>query len=291
MATANKSRDEMIAANGLQLSYLDWGDVRTRDAMVLLHGFAETKLVWQAVAPDLAREYRVIAYDQRGHGKSDRAADNDYSRASQVEDLGALISGLGLRTVVLVGHAMGGSNAICYAAEHPDTVTAMVIIETAPEVLRTGMETLRRLVTGSEQFATLEEAIEAYRKHYPYATGEQLERRVQSTIIASEDGSYEWDFDRAFRDPRMRPPDPDPGQRRLNDLWDCVDRVQCPVMIVRGAETDMLAPEAIQRLQRRIVGSRVSLIEGAGHAVPTDQPAELALNIREFLQTVSSKIR
>ncbi len=291
MASANRSRDEMIAANGLQFSYLDWGDVRTRDAMIMLHGFAETKLVWQAVAPELSREYRVIAYDQRGHGRSERAADNDYSRASQVEDLGGLIAGLGLRTVVLVGHAMGGANAICYAAEHPDTVTSMVIVETAPEVLRTGMETLRRLVTGNEQFATVEEATDAYRQHYPYATGEQLERRVQSTIAVAEDGSYGWDFDRAFRDPRMRPPDPDPGQRRLNDLWDCVDRVQCPVMIVRGAESDMLSPEAVHRLQRRIVGSRVSLIEGAGHAVPTDQPAELALNIREFLQTVSSKIR
>ena len=291
MASANRSRDEMVAANGLQLSYLDWGDVRTRDAVIMLHGFAETKLVWQAVAPELSREYRVVAYDQRGHGRSERAADNDYSRASQVEDLGGLITGLGLRTVVLVGHGMGGANAICYAAEHPDTVTAMVIVETAPEVLRTGMETLRRVVTGSEQFATLEEAVDAYREHYPYATGEQLERRVQSTITVADDGSYVWNFDRAFRDPRMRPPDPDPGQRRLNDLWDCVDRVQCPVMIVRGAESDMLSPEAVQRLQRRIVGSRVSLIEEAGHAVPTDQPADLALNIREFLQTVSSEIR
>ena len=90
-----------------------------------------------------------------------------------------------------------------------------------------------------------------------------------------------------FRDPTLRPPEPDPGQRRLNDLWECVDRVQCPVMIVRGAETDMLTPEAVQRLHRRITGSRVSLIEEAGHAVPTDQPAPLALNIREFLQALS----
>ncbi len=59
-------------------------------------------------------------------------------------------------------------------------------------------------------------------------------------------------------------------------------------MIVRGAETDMLTPEAIQRIHRRIVGSRVSLIEDAGHAVPTDQPAALSLNIREFLQNLAA---
>jgi len=60
------------------------------------------------------------------------------------------------------------------------------------------------------------------------------------------------------------------------------------MMIVRGAETDMLTPEAIQRLHRRVVGSRVSLIEDAGHPVPTDQPAMLALNIREFLQSIAN---
>ena len=72
------------------------------------------------------------------------------------------------------------------------------------------------------------------------------------------------------------------------NLWDCVERVQCPVMIVRGSETDMLTPEAIQRLHRRIPGSRVSLIEEAGHAVPSDQPAALGQHIREFLQSLST---
>ena len=50
----------------------------------------------------------------------------------------------------------------------------------------------------------------------------------------------------------------------------------------------MLTPEAIQRLHRRIAGSRVSLIEDAGHQVPTDQPASLALNVREFLQSIAA---
>ena len=283
MASAGKPRDQMVDANDLQFHYLEWGDVRTRDAVIMLHGFAETKSIWDEIARELAREHRVIALDQRGHGRSDRAPDHDYSRATQVEDLHAVITALGLRTVTLVGHSMGGANALCYAAEYPDTVVALVVVESAPEILRTGLETLRRLVTDRDEFATIDEAVEAYREHYPYATSEQLERRVQAAVTVTGDGSYGWDFDVAFRDPSMRPPEPDPGQRRLNDLWDCADRVRCPVMIVRGAETDMLTPEAIQRLQRRIVGSRVSLIEGAGHAVPTDQPAALALNIREFL--------
>jgi pimeloyl-ACP methyl ester carboxylesterase len=148
----------------------------------------------------------------------------------------------------------------------------------------------RLLVTAPPSFDSIDEAAEVIREHYPYATIEQAERRVRSALSVTPDGAYVWDFDPVFRDSHARPPEPDPGQRRLSDLWECVDRVQCPVMIIRGAETDMLTSEAVQRLHRRIPGSRVSLIEEAGHSVPTDQPAMLALTIREFLQSLSGAV-
>lgn len=288
MSNSTRPRDEFVEANGLRFHYREWGDTRTRHAVVLLHGYAETSEAWTETAQDLAREFRVIAIDQRGHGQSDRATDRDYTRATQMEDLEAIIESLGLRSVTLIGHSMGGANAICYAAEHPETTTALVVIETAPEVLRSGIETIRRLLATGATFHSLDEAIESFREFFPYATTEQIERRVRASLTVNDDGMYVWEFDPIFRDPTSRPPDPDPGQRRLSDLWDCADRVQCPTMIVRGSETDMLTPEAIQRLHRRVSGSRVSLIEDAGHSVPTDQPAALSLNIREFLQSIAS---
>ncbi|MEX2228578.1 MAG: alpha/beta hydrolase [Dehalococcoidia bacterium] len=288
MASSNKPHDEFIEANGMSFHYRESGDPRTKHAIVMLHGYAETSEAWAECTLDLAREFRVIALDLRGYGRSDRATDLDYTRATQVEDLEAIIDGLGLRSVTLVGHAMGGANAICYAAEHPDVVTALVLIETAPEVLRSGIETLRRMLGSGDAFETLEDAVEAFRPYFPYATTDQIERRALAALRQNDEGEYAWDFDPIYRDPTARPPEPDPGQRRLSDLWDCVDRVQCPTMIVRGAETDMLTPEAIQRLHRRIPGSRVSLIEDAGHWVPTDQPAALSLNVREFLQSLAN---
>ena len=288
MSSSSRPRDEFIEANGLRFHYREWGDTRPRHAVILLHGYSETCEVWADTAQDLAREFRVIALDQRGHGKSDRATDHDYSRATQVEDLEAIIEALGLRSVTLIGHSMGGANAICYAAENPEMITALVVIETAPEVLRSGIEQLRRLLGTRASFASFEDAVETFRTYLPYATTEQVERRVLASLTANDEGVYTWDFDPILRDPLSRPPDADPGQRRLSDLWDCADRLQCPTMIVRGQETDMLTPEAIQRLHRRVSGSRVSLIEDAGHSVPTDQPAALSLNIREFLQSIAS---
>ncbi len=288
MASSNKARDEFVEVNGLRLHYREWGDVRTRQAVLMLHGYAETASVWDETAQDLAREYRVLALDQRGHGQSAHAPDFDYTRATQVEDIEAFVENLGLRSLTLVGHGMGGANALCYGSEHPDIVTALIVVEAAPEVLRGGVERLRRMVGSADEFESLDEAVESMRPFFPYATDEQLGRRARSALAEGTDGGLVWAFDPALRDASLRPPEPDPGQRRLADLWECADRVQCPVMIVRGAETDMLTPEAIQRLHRRIVGSRVSLIEDAGHPVPSDQPAHLALNIREFLQNLQA---
>jgi esterase len=284
----SRPQDQVIEANGLTFHYREWGDSRTKQALILLHDFAETSAAWEDAALDLSREYRVIAPDQRGYGRTDRAADRDYTRASQVEDLAAIIEGLNLRSVILVGHGMGGANALCYAAEHPDVVTALVVIEVAPEVLRSGIETVRRVITSGDEFASLDDVVDTFRRYYPYASTEQLERRARASVVATEDGAYAWAFDPVFRDATQRPPEPDPGQRRLQNLWDSVEHIQCPVMIVTGSETDMITPEAIQRFHRRMMGSRRSLIEEAGHAVPTDQPAALAQHIREFLQSLSS---
>ena len=285
---ANRAQAQTIEVNKLNLQYRESGDPRTKHALILLHGYGETSAVWEEAAAELAREYRVIALDQRGHGGSQRPSDHNYSRTSQVEDLETFIEALALRTVTLIGHGMGGANALCYAAEHPDVVSALVVIEAAPEVLRTGIETMRRLFAAADVFSTLDDAVQAFQEFYPYATQEQLTRRVRASVAVTDEGSYTWDFDPIFRDATARPPEPDPGQRRMVNLWDCVERVQCPVMIVRGSETDMLTPEAVQRLHRRIPGSRVSLIEEAGHSVPSDQPAALGQHIREFLQSLTS---
>ena len=288
MANPSKPRDEFVEVNDLKLHYREWGDSRSRHALLMLHGYASTSEMWTDVATDLAREFRVIALDMRGYGQSDRAEDMDYTRATQLEDLEAFVDAVGLRSLTLVGHSMGGALAICYAAEHPEVVTALVVVEAAPEVLRSGIEGVRRLLLTGDGFDSVDAAVEAFRAYQPYASTDQLERRVHSVLKMNEDGRLVWDFDEAFRDPQIRPPEPDPGQRRLSDLWDSADRVQCPTMIIRGQDTDMLTPEAIQRLHRRIAGSRVSLIEDAGHHVPTDQPASLALNIREFLQSIAA---
>ena len=68
MSSATKATEGTVEANGLHFQYREWADTRTKHAIITLHGYAETKSMWEETAQDLAREYRVIALDQRGHG-------------------------------------------------------------------------------------------------------------------------------------------------------------------------------------------------------------------------------
>ena len=152
--------------------------------------------------------------------------------------------------------------------------------------MRGGLENLKRLLKSSEEFESLTDAANALYEYQKYAAPDQIHRRALATFTETVDGKWTWNFDEAFRNPSVRPPDPDPGQRRLADLGESAEKVVCPVMIVRGGKTDMYTPESIQRLSRRMANARISLIEEVGHHVPTDDPGTLSLNIREFLQSL-----
>lgn len=96
--------------------------------MLALHGVASSARWWDLVAQRLAPEHRVVAVDQRGHGRSDRP-DTGYGFDEVVEDLHALVGALGLPPAVVAGHSWGGSVALAYAADHPDAVLGVVCVD------------------------------------------------------------------------------------------------------------------------------------------------------------------
>lgn len=110
----------------LRVHFLDWGGSGTE--VVLLHGLSSSSRIWDLTAPLLAREFRVIAVDQRGHGLTDRP-DSDYSFAEVCGDLSALMARLGFERPVLVGHSWGAGVALQYAVEHPEGTRGLVLVD------------------------------------------------------------------------------------------------------------------------------------------------------------------
>jgi pimeloyl-ACP methyl ester carboxylesterase len=144
-------RDALAMVRGLRLHYRDWApagpDVSGGD-VVLAHGLSSTSHIWDLVAPRLAQGFRVIAVDQRGHGESDQP-DDGYDFPSIVADLHGLLGAARVRLpAVLVGHSWGASVVLRYAAEHPDAVAGLALVDGgtgSPGESSTWEETLARL--------------------------------------------------------------------------------------------------------------------------------------------------
>ena len=111
-----RPHDHFATVNGLRLHYLDWGSPG-KQALVLLHGGSAYAQWWDFFAPAFCDDFHVIAPDWRGHGDSQHADPPAYSTRHYIDDLHQLLTKLGVERPVLVGHSMGGHNAVIYATE------------------------------------------------------------------------------------------------------------------------------------------------------------------------------
>ena len=119
-------RDEFIELNGLSFHYRDFGG--RGQPLVLLHGLASNARIWDMTAPLLAERFRVLALDQRGHGLSGKP-DDGYDFQSVAGDLHAFLEAIGLERPALAGHSWGGNVALQFAADRPDAVSGLILVD------------------------------------------------------------------------------------------------------------------------------------------------------------------
>lgn len=126
----------------------DAGTDRGRLPVVLVHSFGGSSAQWAPQLEHLRRTRRAIAVDLRGHGSSAAPRDGDYAMTSLAADIGAVLDGLGLERVVLVGHGLGAKAALEYAGAHPDRVAGLVL---AAAPARIPDAQARQMIAGLEQ--------------------------------------------------------------------------------------------------------------------------------------------
>ncbi|HEY0329343.1 MAG TPA: alpha/beta hydrolase [Rhodopseudomonas sp.] len=124
-AQAESSQSKFATVNGVKLHYLEAGH---GDAIVLLHGYAETSRMWRPLIERLAAKHRVIAPDLRGFGSSAAPADG-YTKAALARDVHALLQSLKIERVKIVGHDIGLMVAYGYAAQYPAEVERIVLMD------------------------------------------------------------------------------------------------------------------------------------------------------------------
>jgi esterase len=275
MTTEARVQDKTVTLNGLRFHYREW-EHEGAQPLVLLHGFTSHSRSWDTFARAMRERFRVMALDQRGHGETGWAT--DYAPERMVEDIDAFVQALGLKRFALLGLSMGGRNAYAYAAQHPEEVERLVIVDIGPEIVDAGSARIRAGVLAPDVFEDPEQAIQAARAANPRADEAGLRHRVTSNLQQRHDGMWTWRYDIALRAPDRPLPRPEPEQ-----AWVLMSKITCPTLLVRGAESDILSRETAERMVREIPDCRLVEVPNSGHSVPLDNPTGFLAVVSRFL--------
>jgi pimeloyl-ACP methyl ester carboxylesterase len=266
----------------MRFHYLDWG-VTGRPPLLFLHGGGLNSHTWDLVCASLRREWHCLALDQRGHGESEWSPEMDYRTESHAGDVEAFRRALGLQRFVLVGMSLGGANALAWAAEHGRDLAGLVLVDVGPETRAEGVRKIQAFTSEATPLASVEEYVDRALAFNPRRNRELLRRSLLHNLRRMPDGRWMWKYDQRHRGKV----DPEAQTRRRELLWRAVDRVECPTLVVRGAQSDVFHDEDAERLAGRLKRGRWARVEGAGHTVQGDNPAGLLVALREFFGSLS----
>jgi len=282
---------------GVELS-VQLGGPEDGEPIVFLHGFPESHRTWRQVLPDLARDFRVVAPDQRGFGASDKPDGVDaYKTDRIVEDLLALADALGLGRFTLVGHDWGGAVAWLAALRHPDRIARVVVVNAPhPYVFQKSLFEDEAQRAASQYISAfrnpmMEKGIEAmgFETFYEKSFGGHADL---SLIPAEEKQAYlnQWRAPGAltamlnwYRASEIVVPKP--GEEEEAPLWTklAFPSLAVPTLVVWALGDKALLPVQLDGLHALVDDLRIVTVAGAGHFVPWEHPEPVIAAIRDFM--------
>ncbi|GAB2683631.1 alpha/beta fold hydrolase [Nocardia thraciensis] len=259
-------REQQVRLGDAEIPVVDFGG--NGQAVVALHGSFGRGGIFVGLARELSERVRIIAPDQRGHGRSGRS--ESYASNDFVADAAGSIEALGLAPAVVFGHSHGGITAYRLAARRPDLVSALIIedvgpVMRAPEIERPTLDVRGWPTTA----ATKDELAEAIR-----ARGVPDPGYFMQSAVPDDDGwrlLFDWDDMMAVQ------------EGGLGDWWADWLGSTCPALVLRGEHSPLLPAELADEMVARRPRTRLVEFPGAGHWIHDDDPAGVAQAVGDFL--------
>jgi len=281
----NPSRERVILSGELKINVAEWGRGEA-PSIVMLHGLRAYAQTWDRVAQILAKQFHVVALDQRGRGKSDWAPPTDYFTPNYVEDLKNVVDGLDLDQFILLGHSMGGTTALVFSQMFPERIAGLVIEDIGPgsSAGSSGAERIKHeLNTTPRIFPSRNEAKLFWREARPGAPEEAIEQRLEYMMIKGDDGSMRWRYDlEGIAEARL-----DPDTSKIPDLWPAVLSLKVPTLVLRGQNSDFLSTKVMSEMAQKNSNIRTFEISGASHYIHDDNFDEFMARLEPFLAELS----
>jgi pimeloyl-ACP methyl ester carboxylesterase len=249
--------------------------------VVLIHGTPSWSYLWRNVASDLARQHTVHVCDLLGYGSSDKRERQDVSITAQTKILAELLDLWGLEQPCVAGHDFGGTIALRLLLLEGRRFRRLALCD--PVAIAPWITPFSRHVQAHlEVFQTMPEHIhrQLIAAHIRSAitremTDEQLEPYLRPWLGTVGQAAY-------YRQVAQF------DERYTREIEPRYDQIQTPTLVLWGAEDGWLDPQMGQRLAQAIPGARLSLIPGAGHFLPEDQPEAVAAQLAAFFSETAT---
>jgi pimeloyl-ACP methyl ester carboxylesterase len=249
---------------------------------LLLHGGGQTRHAWGATARALGEAgFLALSLDQRGHGDSTWAEDADYSLDAYGSDLRHVLEQIG-RPAALVGASLGGLASLIATGEPPRAdCSALVLVDITPQLDPRGRDRVGAFMAAhTGGFASIEEAADAVAAYLPHRPRPANTTGLARNLRLGEDGRYRWHWDPAFVTSNW------PPQRyhRTDRFEQAAAAVTCPLLLVRGARSEIVSEAAVQAFLRVAPGAEYVDVAGAAHMVAGDRNDAFTASVLEFLR-------
>lgn len=246
-----------------RMHYLEWGDPDNPRVVVCVHGLTRNAHDFDRLAERLQDAFRVVCVDVAGRGGSDWLRDKDaYGSEQYVLDLLALVRHTGARRVDWVGTSMGGLIGMALAALIDGPIARLVLNDVGPHVPLTALREIGDYVGRPVSFANLDE-MEAHMRVIHSGFGRLSDAQWRHLAVHSagrrDDGRYVFSYDPGIAAAFTR-------VRGDIDLWDTWERIEQPVLLLRGAHSELLSREIADEMRRRRPPIDFVEFEDVGHA-------------------------
>jgi len=262
-----------VAQNGKRISYLaaEDGQVGTQPAILLLHGSGVSARSWTFQLQSLGHALWVLAIDLPGHGESDpihEASLEGYADAAR-----GLLDALGTGPVLAAGHSLGGAVAQVLAARYPDMVRGLVLLSTCVKLPETDgfLQRFYRYLPGPIQKVLLFSMAKKI-LFSPSASREAI-------LLGMEE----------LRTCRAETILKDMAAAQAMALHEVAQELRVPTLILCGARDKLTPPALSERLSELIAGSRLLIVEAAGHMLPVEAPGRVNQEILDFVNSVAPR--
>jgi pimeloyl-ACP methyl ester carboxylesterase len=271
--------------DGLTLAYDAVAAGADKPAVLLAHGFGQTRQSWSATQRRLAAAgHSSLAYDIRGHGGSDRnPADRPYGTPQFVADLHRAADELP-PAAVLVGASMGGLTGLLAQAQRP-RFAALVLVDVTPHWEDSGAERIQRFMGAHpDGFADFEHAADAIAAYLPHRRERKRPEQLRN-LLHARDGRLHWHWD-----PRLLVDFKLVGDALQAEVADAAKRIDIPVLLISGGRSDLVSDRTVADFLARVPHARHERLPEATHMVAGDDNDAFSDVLLRYLGAQSSPL-